>query len=99
MAPLTASAAPNAAPSTFAGRWLPRRRSAGSRLMRIIADSSGCGGEPDRDGELGRQLVECFDVDVVGPDLQAFDRVPGLGALLEDLLEALLEERQQRGAA
>ena len=56
--------------------------------MRIMPGSSGSSREAYGHGKLGCELVKGLNVDVVGTPLQPFDRVPGLGALLEDLLEA-----------
>src|SRR5499427_5688063 len=98
----TASAEPKEVASTFGEMRLPRRWSAGSRLMRIMVwfppGSRRCG-QADGDRELGCELVERLHVDVVRLHLQALDGVPHARALLEDLLEALLEERQQHRAA
>src|ERR1044071_6873467 len=94
----TARAEPNAVARTFGEMRLPRRWSAGSRLMRImvlVPPGSRRRGQADGHRELGCELVERLDVDVVGLHLQALDRVPDARALLEDLLEVLLEERQQ----
>src|SRR5215510_6669002 len=98
----TARAEPKAVASSFGEMRLPRRYSTGSRLMRIMTcapSGSGAGREADGDRDLRRELVQGLDVDVVRLDLQALDRIPDARPLLEDLLEALLEERQQHRAA
>src|SRR5436309_2933061 len=74
------------------------RYSAGNRLISIMPSMRSppphARGQPGRDGELRRLLLDGLRVDPVAADLDGLERVPRHDRLLERALEGALEAGQ-----